>query len=443
MKNPIKDETDFLNYAALHADLEGTVLLYSGGNSRHAIRSFLCLDPLEIVTVGNDTWEKKNTRDGSLDKGTHSDPWHILKDQLIPSKSSFDGPEWVGYLSYEMGAFSDPNYPLPFHPPELPLAKFFKAGTVIVFEHGSKQSHLYSTVSHKLPKEIKKITSPLLEKNLGAKEIFRMNRENYSSQIIEIQREISLGNVYQVNLSHEVHWETNASPFPLYLSLIKGNSTPFSAYLKGGDFALISASPERLLKKKGSLLEARPIKGTIRRGKTGQEDARMARQLKESIKDRAEHLMIVDLIRNDLSKISIAGTVIVNPFMELEKYSSVFHLVSTLQGKALPERGAIELLQNMFPGGSITGCPKLSAMEKIYKYETRPRGIYTGSIGYLTPEENFDFNIAIRTLAHQKNKVTCGLGGGIIMDSNPFAEYEETLHKGAPIFKLLSQEKNN
>lgn len=436
-------EADFLRYAALHAGLKGTSLLFSGGKGPQARRSFLCFDPIEILTVRSDSWQLENTLDGSFATGRHKNPWEPLKAHLRCSKKAFDGPEWIGYLAYEMGAFSDPTHHAPFHPLDIPLAQFFRAGTVITFEHATARSFVYTADS---VSPLKGQSEPFVfpkQEALKAEEIFRIDSLTYSSQVAAIQEEIAAGNVYQVNLSHEVLWKTSEDPFLIFAALKELNPTPFSAYIKSDDFALISASPERLLKKEGNILEARPIKGTMPRGKTIEEDKSIAEKLQESVKERAELLMIVDLIRNDLSTVSIPGTVVVDSLMELETYPNVFHLISTIRAKAMPHLTSIDLLQKIFPGGSITGCPKLSAMEKIYRYENRPRGIYTGSIGYLTPNGDFDFNIAIRTLAHQGDRLSCGLGGGIVIDSSPLAEYEETLHKGQPIFKVLSQEKSS
>lgn len=387
----------------------GTVLLHSSGPHPDATQTFLCSNPTQILTLYADKWSLQ--KEGSKKEGFHNNPWDSLKAHLHFSNKIDNLPEWVGYLTYEMGAFSDQI--LPFYPPSIPLAQFFNYENVQVMEKEMAPpiiSHL-STPSHS---------------------------DSYIATIKDIQEEIRRGQVYQVNLSHEMNIPFSEDPYELFLKLTKNSPAPFAAYLKSDSFSLLSASPERLLRKKGSRLETRPIKGTAPRGKTEEEDEKLAKNLLQSEKDRAELLMITDLMRNDLAKISLSGTVKVDELFQLETYSNVFHLVSAIHSLAKPDLHPIELLRAVFPGGSISGCPKQSAQESIYRHERRPRGIYTGSIGYFTSQGDFDFNIAIRTLLHQNNTLSWGLGGAIVADSIPEKEYQETLHKGASISLSLT-----
>ena len=386
-------EDELLELSKLHQESPGTVLLYSGGPQDSAKQSFLFIDPIETVTI------------------YPNNPWESLNKEIKLSQDSNNFPEWVGYLSYEMGAFSDGE--LPYYPPTIPLAQFYKHKTIYT-----------SPATHKLPRKTQRPETP-------------KGPKNYLDLILAIQEEIRHGDVYQVNLSHELKWPFTANAYDLFLKLIEINPAPFAAFLKGEDFSLISSSPERLLLKKGQQLETRPIKGTMPRGTTLEEDEKNKNLLLNSEKDRAELLMITDLMRNDLGKVSLPGSVHVEALVKLETYQNVFHLISVIHSTAKPSISPVNLLKSIFPGGSITGCPKQSAMQSIYRHEKRPRGIYTGSIGYFTSKGDFDFNIAIRTLLHQNDTLTCSLGGAIVADSIPENEYNETLAKGASIFSAL------
>jgi para-aminobenzoate synthetase component 1 len=200
---------------------------------------------------------------------------------------------------------------------------------------------------------------------------------------------------------------------------------------------VLSSSPERYLLLEGSKVETRPIKGTLPRGKTPQEDRENKQKLLSSIKDQAELIMIVDLERNDIGRVCAYGTVRVPEPIVLEEYATVFHLVSTVCGELAPGKDAVDLLKATFPGGSITGAPKIRSMEIIEELEPVRRGVYTGSIGYIGFDGRVDLNIAIRTLVNKDDQVYLQVGGGIVFDSNPELEYEETLHKAKALLKSL------
>ncbi len=262
--------------------------------------------------------------------------------------------------------------------------------------------------------------------------------ESYVDKIQRAKEFIKSGDVYQINLSQQWEFLGERDPFDLFKRLAVLNPAPFSAYLYLKDFSIISSSPERFLEKRGDILETRPIKGTAPRGKTPAEDAESKQRLLASEKERAELMMITDLMRNDLGKISAIGSVEVPLLCGCEAYQNVFHLYSTVNSRVLSSFNPIDIVRSCFPGGSITGCPKLRAMEVIEELEKRPRGIYTGSIGYFSQNGDFDFNIAIRTLLVADIKVVVQLGGAIVIDSDPLKEYEETYHKGRSIFEILN-----
>jgi para-aminobenzoate synthetase component 1 len=230
---------------------------------------------------------------------------------------------------------------------------------------------------------------------------------------------------------------TNKSSYEIYRDLRQINPAPFSSYLKLESFEIISSSPECFLKLENKRVETRPIKGTRPRGETEEQDEQNRLELINSEKDRAELLMIVDLQRNDLSKVCKPGSVKVTELFKLEEYSTVFHLVSTVEGQLKDEVDSLECMKQCFPGGSITGTPKIRAMEIIDELEGIKRGIYTGCIGYFGFDGNADFNIAIRTIIKRGNEVSFGVGGGITWDSEEAAEYQETLDKAKALMRVV------
>lgn len=296
---------------------------------------------------------------------------------LLPGKT------WVGFITYEGEAH------------------FFEPGSIQIFDSFSD----FSTPSLSLVKPFDTL-------------------ETYVKKIEIIQDEIRKGNVYQVNLSHESIWEGDLDSLALFKKL---SHNPFSAYFEWDDLKIISGSPEKLLSREGNILETCPIKGSA---PIGQKE-----WLLNSFKDQAELNMITDLVRSDLAWISETGSTKVISPLNLTSYPHIHHLHSIVQSRSMIH--PIRCIESLFPGGSITGCPKLSAMNVIHALEKRKRGIYTGSIGVIKPNSDFCFNIAIRTLTYQRRKLYLSLGGGITIDSDPPMEYEETLTKGREMFGLI------
>ena len=256
---------------------------------------------------------------------------------------------------------------------------------------------------------------------------------------VEAAREyIISGEIYQVNLSQRFEGRLTTHPYELYRRLRTINPAPFAAYLSLDEVTVISASPERFLKLDGDRVETRPMKGTRPRGRSLSEDAALAVALQDSIKDRAENVMIVDLERNDLGRVCRIGTVNVSDLCTLEEYATVFQLTSCVEGRLADGKSRIDLLEACFPGGSITGAPKIRAMEIIDELEPTRRSVYTGSIGYLSFSGQMDLNIVIRTILVKNDGVYLQVGGGIVYDSDPEAEYQETLHKAKALFQALN-----
>ena len=256
--------------------------------------------------------------------------------------------------------------------------------------------------------------------------------------VLRAKRYIEAGDIYQANLSQRFLFEFEGSALKLYDTLRKINPSPFAAFLHFEDLQIISSSPERLIRKKGSRCETRPIAGT--RGKTeGQVNLRqLRRELLGNEKERAEHIMLVDLERNDLGRVCDYETVKVEEMLQIEEYSHVIHLVSKVVGRLSKGSDAFDLIRAMFPGGTITGCPKIRCMEIIDELEPVRRGIYTGSVGYIDFAGDLDLNIVIRTIVLNKNKGYFQVGAGIVYDSDPQREYEETLHKGEALAEALA-----
>jgi len=261
--------------------------------------------------------------------------------------------------------------------------------------------------------------------------------QDYIKAVERAREYIIAGDIFQVNLSQRFEAELTVPPYELYRRLRVANPAPFACYLGMDDVSVAGSSPERFLRVRGDVVETRPVKGTRPRGRNPVEDETMTRELVGSPKDRAENVMIVDLERNDLGRVCRFGSVNVTGLAALEKFPTVYHLTSTVQGRLQPGKDRIDLLRATFPGGSVTGAPKVRSMEIIDELEPTRRGIYTGSIGYLGYSGEMDLNIVIRTFVIKGNKAYFQVGGGIVYDSNPEEEYRETMHKAKGLITAL------
>lgn len=263
------------------------------------------------------------------------------------------------------------------------------------------------------------------------------DRAGYETAVARVVEYIGAGDCYQVNLSQRLLAPLREDPLELYGRLRELNPAPFSAYFDLGEFQILSASPERFLKVENGEVETRPIKGTRPRGRTPEGDAALIAELQSNPKDRAENVMIVDLLRNDLGRVCEYGSVRVPKVCEVETFRYVHHLVSEVRGKLRPECGPLDLLRAAFPGGSVTGAPKVRAMEIIAELEPTARGPYCGSLGFIGFDGSMDTNILIRTFTAGRGWLRFPVGGGIVADSDPAREYEETLHKAAGLLQAL------
>ena len=262
-------------------------------------------------------------------------------------------------------------------------------------------------------------------------------KASYQEAIRRLIEYIRAGDIYIANMTQQLRLSSSRKPYEVYRYLRTHHPTPFGGFLQGVDFQVVCASPERFVRIRENRVETRPIKGTRKRGSTEQEDSMLREELRHSTKDRSELLMIVDLERNDLNHICEAGSVQVPEHFVIEDYSTVFHLVSTVIGRRRQDIEIPELLHSLFPGGSITGAPKIRAMEIIDELELERRNLYTGTLGYFSLDGNCDFNIMIRTGICHGNQWHLGVGGGITCESDPEAEYEETLQKAKAMREAL------
>jgi para-aminobenzoate synthetase component 1 len=263
--------------------------------------------------------------------------------------------------------------------------------------------------------------------------------EHWARAVESILREIAAGNVYQACLTHRLELDYAGDPWRLYLELRRTNPAPFAAYLELPEVAVVGSSPERFLRVgHDGLVESRPIKGTRPRGRDAGEDLRLRRELVESAKERAENLMIVDLVRNDLGRACVTGSVAVPELMAVEAYASVLQMVSTVTGRLAPGRDALDLVRATFPPGSMTGAPKIAAMRLLGRLEPVRRGIYSGALGWLDARGGADLSVVIRTLLVRGGRAYVHAGAGIVADSDPRAEWCETLDKARALLAALA-----
>jgi para-aminobenzoate synthetase component 1 len=368
----------------------------------------------------------------------------------------------VGYLSYDLCHFIEHLPSTTLDDLQFPECYFAFYDRILAFDHLQNKTFIASSGfpasdeskrMMRAEKRSNELKETLLQASSAILEQYSSPEYNYAIQVsslranfthqqyvkaVETAREyIAAGDIFQVNLSQRFEADLNVPPYQLYRYLRHINPAPFAAYLDFDKVALLSASPERFLRVRGDMVDTRPMKGTRPRGLTQAEDKAMERELKNSIKDRAENVMIVDLERNDLGRVCRFGTVRVSELCTLEKYATVFQLTSTVEGRLSQDKNRIDLIKACFPGGSITGAPKVRSMEIIDELEPTRRSVYTGAIGYLSFNGEMDLNMVIRTILAKNNTIYFQVGGGIVYDSEPEAEYQETLDKAKALFQAL------
>ncbi len=441
----------FADSAALFSAIAGkpwSVFLDSGyPYSRQGRYDIIATDPVCTLVTHGDTTEI--TRNDVTLKST-ADPFDLVKQQLTQAVQKSDELPFkggaIGYFAYDLARRLE-HLPViavdAEHIAEMAVGIYDWA---VIVDHHQQKSFLagrscdrqkwqslidcFSTLpdepSHQAFKVVSKIRS-------------NMDKDFYSRAFNRIKHYLKEGDCYQVNLSQRFAADCEGDPWTAYRALRELNAAPFSVYFNLPEVQILSSSPERFLKLTNGIVETKPIKGTRPRKADDAEDLRQIRILENSKKDRAENLMIVDLLRNDISKTCQKGSVKVPKIFEVETYATVHHLVSTVTGVLAENRHALDLLKYCFPGGSITGAPKIRAMEAIEELEPHRRGIYCGAIGYIGFDGNMDSNIAIRTLVHSRGVIRFWAGGGIVNDSVMEEEYQESFDKAAAMLNLLQQ----
>lgn len=364
------------------------------------------------------------------------------KTKTNDSDLPFSGGFFV-YLGFELVGQIEPVLRPYLAKSDLPIAIAVQIPTAIIFDNKTQKTYLLDQFADddridKTLEDIKKIPDmPDLNTSICGK----LNVENptkFISGVEEILNYIKDGDIFQANLSRrwQLDLDDKISPVAIYQALKNTNPAPFSALAQFDDFCLISSSPERLFKVDERIIETRPIAGTHPRGQ-GRADIHLKNALINHPKEQAEHLMLLDLERNDLGKVCKYGSVFVDEMMTLESYQFVHHIISNIKGKLRPDATIRHIIQALFPGGTITGCPKIRAIEIITKLEQMPRDAYTGSLGYISANRKTDFNILIRTAILKDQTLTFKAGAGIVSDSIATKELAETEHKATGILKII------
>ena len=434
---------------SVYADQPWAVFLDSGfPHSAQGRYDIIAAEPLcTLVTQGEIT---KITAHGETIKSTEN-PFDLVKRQL----EQFSGLNLAEHLPFNGGAIGYFSYDLARRLEHLPataedaehiaeMAVGIYSWAVIV-DHLQQQSYLTGSCDEQkwqdLLSQFSQVRSPQKAGSFKVESEIEsnMDKDTYIHAFNRIKHYLKEGDCYQVNLAQRFNAACQGDPWVAYQTLRKLNAAPFSCYLNLPEVQILSSSPERFLKLINGVVETKPIKGTRPRKQDYLDDQQQIKELGASKKDRAENLMIVDLLRNDISKTCKNGSVKVPKLFDVESYATVHHLVSTITGLLADDRHAMDLLKSCFPGGSITGAPKIRAMEVIEELEPNRRGVYCGAIGYIGFNGNMDTNIAIRTLVHSAGTIRFWAGGGIVNDSVVEDEYQESFDKAAAMLDLLRQ----
>ena len=401
-----------------------------------------------FVTYDVDAGRVRVERDGEAEEREESIFDFLDREQRALGPASADLPfgfqcGFAGFLGYELKADCGGAS---VHRASTPDAAFVFTDRMIAFDHGERRTYLlalappaHSTEAERWIEEtgrrlesLPPLGDPVPLGSPAAGLRLRRSRQRYLDDIAACKRYLAAGHSYEICLTNKIVGAADPEPLALYRALRRTNPAPFAAFLDFGDLAVLSSSPERFLAVDcQGWAESRPIKGTSGRGRTPEEDARLARDLQADEKSRAENVTIVDLVRNDLGRVCETGTVSVPELMRVETYETLHQLVSGVRGRLRGEVGAAECARACFPPGSMTGAPKLRTMEILDELEGEARGVYSGAIGYLGPGGQCDLSVAIRTIVLEGGQATVGAGGAIVVQSDPEMELEEMLLKAS------------
>jgi para-aminobenzoate synthetase component 1 len=380
------------------------------------------------------------------------------EDEILPDedgKSNFDllksfyetQKDWLfGFLTYDLKNEIENLQSSNFDGIELPNLHFFQPKIVIVFFEKEIQIHAKNETAISIFEKINQTSildaKVFSNKKIGKEDIqHRISKEEYLKTIGQIKSHISKGDIYEMNFCQEFFIEeAEVNPYALFEKFNAIGKAPFAAFYKFKNKYLICESPERFVTKRGKKLISQPIKGTIKRGATSEEDEQLKEQLYNSPKDRSENVMIVDLVRNDFGKSCKAGTVEVEELFGIHSFEQVHQMISTIVGELDEEVDFVDAIKNAYPMGSMTGAPKIRAMQLIEQFEKTKRGLYSGAVGFITPEGDFDFNVVIRSMIYNADKkyLSYQTGGAIVFDSSPEGEYEECLLKAKGFYEVMN-----
>jgi para-aminobenzoate synthetase component 1 len=437
-----------VDVAACFDDWPRPCLLHSAAPGHPLSRfSYFSADPVATISAPATAWEAAATRI----RGTFEP--HLFRSDLPP----FQGG-WMGWLSYELGSAFDRIKRHPHEPQAVPDIALALHDWVIAWDHHAGRTWLISTgvdsgerrdaarAVHRARQVLARLGNaaelPVTKREgpaSGLRPVADVSESEYRNLVAQAVELILDGDLFQVNLSQRFTARYHDSPLSLYRSLCATSAAPMAAYIRHDNLAVASASPEEFLRfdPRTRRVETRPIKGTRPRHADPLRDAALAAALERSAKDRAENVMIVDLLRNDLSRLAVPGSVTVPALCELESHPTVHHLVSVVRAQLRPDADALDLLAATVPGGSITGAPKLRAMEVIAALEPTARGVYSGVIGWIGLDGALGTSIAIRTIVLHDDDATFHAGGGITARSDPGSEYDETLDKARALIAAL------
>ncbi|MBM7624347.1 anthranilate synthase component I [Sporohalobacter salinus] len=466
-KIPINDETPISVIEKLEGNSEDFFLLESGKGPENIARySFLGYKPFmtfrskgDKITIEKGSEEVEKVGHPLTELRQIMDQYQPVEVDKLPK---FYGGG-IGYFSYDVGRFFEDLPTDADDDLELPEIFFAFTERVIVFDHVAEEliiisnlrlqqgevEELYVQAKEEIDSMVEDITSndyqdnirefddlAFVEEDLDYNASF--SKEEFAEAVRQAKDYIKSGDIFQVNLSVRVDTPVTEDSFTIYKVLRKLNPSPYMAYLNFGDFQIVSSSPELLVRSLDGIVEARPIAGTRPRGDTEEKTQELAEELINHPKERAEHIMLVDLERNDLGRVADYGTVEVDELMVIEEYSHVIHIVSNVRGELHEDKDCFDVLRGVFPGGTITGAPKVRTMEIIEELEPVRRGPYTGSIGFLGFGEEMELNIVIRTMVIKDGRAYIQAGAGIVDDSIPEKEYEESLKKAEALLKTIT-----
>lgn len=464
---PADLETPISVYIKLRGQGPSFLLESVEGGERIARYSFIGVAPrAQYILRGNEIQviDSKSTRTITLEEGV--DPTSFLQEEmarfnLTPQSGlpRFIGG-LVGYLGYESVRHFEPTLIPQMRASEIPDGMYLLADTVVAFDHARRSLSLIANVldsdvesaNHKLDEIEARIHQPLPPASprttTSSTTRSNMPQEKFEQMVAQAKEHIAAGDIFQVVLSQRFMRETNVESFEVYRAVRHVNPSPYMFFfdfgiLDGEPFYVVGASPEMFVRLEGRYASLRPIAGTRPRGADSTADAALAQDLLADPKERAEHVMLVDLGRNDLGRVCEYGTVNVSEFFTIENYSHVMHIVSRVEGTLRPELTAFDLVRAAFPAGTVSGAPKVRAMEIIAALEPTTRGLYAGMVGYFGFDGAMDTCLAIRTMVGRGNTVSVQAGAGIVADSDPASEYRETVNKAKAMLRAIEMAETN